>query len=328
MTSTICVNIGTAALPTVTAKLFADGSDTVVETVSLTEATNRKGVYSGTTATTATGLYLAGIYSAGTFNCNRWVRLSNTSPTWDYAESSRFDALSRVLLPGTWDFGTAIDGLHMSYADIYRALGSFLGYGSDATRWTDDQESDAVEVVRSGLRSFYWPSVEGERYTWSFLRKSATITTVAETGDYALATDFGGRLIGFNHAVALNRRKLSRIGEDEILSLRGQNDRSGVPLFCALSAVQPGAGGKTTWQVLLYPRPDAVYTLNYRYAIDPPLDSDDTYHLGGSVHSETVLEACLAAAEKLRRPELGDGVHYQRFMERLKASISVDMEMQ
>lgn len=328
MTSKIAINVAMSGLPTPTCKLFADGSDTVVETVTLAEETNRKGWYSGTTTTTATGLYFVLFYTDTTPIGSQWIRLTNRSPVEDIASEERFNAVVRASLPATFDTDTLSDGLHLSYADIYREVGRFMGHGTVQAEWTDEQEQEVVDAVRSGLRAFYWPSIDGERYTWSFLRKAATITTAAGTGEYALASDFTGSLLSFTHAEGQDRHLISRVPEEEIRALRSADAATGVPEYCAVVAVQPGAGEKTTYQSLLYPIPDGEYVLHYRYAIDPALSGTDVYHLGGSVHSEAVLESCLAAAEKLLRPELGPGVHAAKFQEALRASLAIDRELQ
>ena len=56
--ATQTVEFAAAPGQTITARLFAAGSDTVVQTASaVTEATNRDGVYSATFADVAAGLY-------------------------------------------------------------------------------------------------------------------------------------------------------------------------------------------------------------------------------------------------------------------------------
>lgn len=334
MSSLIAISVDLSGLPTPTCKLFADGSDTVIETVTLTEATNRKGWYTGTTTTTATGLYMIVIYTGSDSLGNMWVRLTNSSPTEDVAAEDRYMAAASVSASADIDVGaTAGTDLQTSFAAIYRALGRFLFSEPDSTAWTVEQTQTVGDVVHSGLRMFYWPVVEGELYEWSFLKKTGTITTSAGDDEYDLPADFGGSIETMMHAAGEGRRRLSRVGETELLSWRSADAASGVPQYFAVSAVQPVAGSATSYEVLLYPKPDKAYSLVYRYGICPDLDGA-TVHLGNATHSEAVLEACLAAAEKAIRPELvqggpgGPGVHQQRFEQLLAAAIASDRGLQ
>jgi hypothetical protein len=56
------------------------------------------------------------------------------------------------------------------------------------------------------------------------------------------------------------------------------------------------------------------------------IDAINEYPLGGVVHGETILEACLAAAEATLVD--AEGVHSKRFMECLASSIRIDMGQQ
>ena len=73
---------------TITVRLFAAGSDTVVQTASeVTEATNRDGVYSATFTDAAAGLYLLIATNAGgTPLAQWWVDLTLTTATFQAYE--------------------------------------------------------------------------------------------------------------------------------------------------------------------------------------------------------------------------------------------------
>jgi len=217
--------------------------------------------------------------------------------------------------------------LQISYDELRREIGRFLGYDRDPDDWESAQTTDVTDILKSGLRNFYWPNIGEQRYVWSFLRKLDTIETAADTSSYLLAADFEGGLEGFTFSSNSSRRWVSRTSELELRALLSHSYKSGVPEYCALRAVQPESGEHMRYEVLLYPVPDAVYTLAYRYAIGPSeLSDSNPYHLGGAVHSECVLEACLAAAEKVMQPET-QPVHLPRFQECLQASIKIDSEM-
>lgn len=219
--------------------------------------------------------------------------------------------------------------LQISYDELRREIGRFLAYDRDPDEWTATETTDVADILKSGLRSFYWPQIGEKRYTWSFLRQSGTISTTAGTSNYLLASDFEGLLSGFSYSEGSQQRRISRVPEEEILGLIGKNQQYGAPEYCALRAAQQAEGVASRWEALFYPTPDATYSLTYRYCLSPPeLSSIKPYHLGGAAHSECVLEACLAAAEKTIRPEHGPGVHTARFQQVLQASVSIDGEMQ
>lgn len=79
------------------------------------------------------------------------------------------------------------------------------------------------------------------------------------------------------------------------------------------------------FELMVYPTPDAVYNLNYRYRLLPDaLFTYATFPLGALPHAETIYESCLAIAEQ-RFDDSASTIHQQRFMERLQASIVTDM---
>jgi hypothetical protein len=204
-----------------------------------------------------------------------------------------------------------------------------LGYARDPDSWDTTQTQDAGDILQSGLRNFYWPNIGDTRYAWSFLRKQGTLVTAAGTSTYILSDDFEGMLGGFSFLAGAQRRRIARADEETLLGIIGKSQLSGCPEWGGIRVVQPEEGNRGRYEVVFYPTPDAVYTLSYRYSISPPeLSKLNQYHLGGTAHSECVLEACLAAAEKMLRPEQGPGVHAALFERLLQASVKIDSEMQ
>jgi len=85
---------------TFTAKLYADGSDTLVDTIAtLTEATNRKCTYTGTTATGATGLHLIVVLEGTTVRGEGYVQLRDSASGVTVAGSREGARLDVATIP-------------------------------------------------------------------------------------------------------------------------------------------------------------------------------------------------------------------------------------
>ena len=92
---------------------------------------------------------------------------------------------------------------------------------------------------------------------------------------------------------------------------------SGTPQFAAVQPVAPTASAGQRFQVQFWPTPTAC-TLKYQYRVRvDKISSSNPYPYGGTDHSETILESCLAKAES--RVEESQGVHKAEFMERSTA---------
>ena len=163
---------------------------------------------------------------------------------------------------------------------------------------------------------------------------SVTITSGTsyslERWEYTLPDDFGGFLETWLSFVPENNKicPVRQTGIAEILQLRAQN-LGNVSTQPEVFAVQAKASDRTAGQrfkIFLYPVPQQAGALVGRYYAVPWAISDAApYPLGGQPHFETLLEACLAAAELHMNDTLG--VHTQKFQERLAASISHDRRM-
>lgn len=216
--------------------------------------------------------------------------------------------------------------LDLTYATLEREIGRYLGDGRANTSFSANDTLDVADIIASGLRRFYWPPPSDEakgQHVWSFLSPNADLVTVSGTHEYLLPVDFSGMFArGFTHAEGVEERPLSRTSEQAIEALYAKSNRSGVPKYFATRV--RNVDGKSRYFVSLYPEPDAAYTLTYAYAVEPKtLDTDNTTPLGGAVHAETIIEACLAAAEE-RIEDGGSGLHAKRFMELLVTSIRID----
>jgi hypothetical protein len=97
---------------------------------------------------------------------------------------------------------------------------------------------------------------------------------------------------------------------------RSQNyNSSGTPQVAGLYPEDPDATTGTVRKIKLYPSPDAVYVLEYRYKIEPADLAEGEFPLGGRVNAETILMSCLA----ILNPKLEE-----TFLARLASAIDQD----
>jgi hypothetical protein len=69
--------------------------------------------------------------------------------------------------------------LSVTYHELLRELGRFLGWGRNPGRWKEDDKSDAEDCIKSGLRQFYIPlPLDGKSHRWSFLDPLQTFSAV------------------------------------------------------------------------------------------------------------------------------------------------------
>ena len=209
-------------------------------------------------------------------------------------------------------------GLALGYPEIRRALGRFLGYGSDPDDWTATQVQEVADHIASGLRRFY------SAYNWSFLSPVYSITTVIDQADYDLPYNFLTILDRITFAPTNAAWwSVPVVPDAQIRRLRMEDNSSNTP---RMASVIPVASDGTTGMrhtLSLYPTPNAVVALSFRMLVQPDsIDATHPYPLGGTQHAESILESCLAAAESTM-DDVAD-VHDQRAKELLAQSIRTD----
>jgi hypothetical protein len=220
--------------------------------------------------------------------------------------------------------------LGITYAEIRRNVGRLLGFGADPDTFDPSSVLAVDDAIRAGLRDFYWPSVNGAPYDWSFLRKTATISLVSGTATYALPSDFVR--ISSALTVAGGNYPLSQISSSGLRTLGHTASESGDPVYFAISI--DGTNlllGDTRYQLGLYPVPDASSVLTYGYVFSPTVNLNTGSPLGGVNHSAAIVECCLARAElamNLESLNQTGGIHLGRAERMLAISIESDRNLQ
>lgn len=220
--------------------------------------------------------------------------------------------------------------LAVTYESLKRDIGRFLGFDREPGNWTEDEDEDVESVIAQGLRNFYRPPrIAGDQYShqWSFLRQIGTLSITAGTADYDMPTTFAD-LDGDLYYVAGDNcpTMIRQVNEGRILDLRSREttgDTTASPAECAIVAKASAGTAEQIYTLMLWPTPDAAYTLKYKYyARQGMLTYDAEVPLGGTEHAETIRAACLAAAESFLDDERGS--KWQDFMDQLQASVDFD----
>jgi hypothetical protein len=150
------------------------------------------------------------------------------------------------------------------------------------------------------------------------------LTYTLSQNDYDLP-DLFGAFVGdlFFRDIDDIRGPIERVDIDGMLRLRQFDSFTSRPTrYSVWTTEQTGSSGQR-WMMSLWPNPDIDLVLTGRYTINPlQLTATLPYPMGGQPHSETLREACLAAAETEIKGEVG--LHSQLFMQRLITSVSFD----
>lgn len=150
--ATQTIEFGAPAGQTVTVRLFAAGSDTVVATATATARTNATGVYTAAFTDLTSGLYrLIGTNAAGTLLCQWWVRTLAATGTYPATETPDADSVTRdrmgyldsVLIAANSNRTVQVTGSNHIAASIHNAEPDSIPAGA----LTDA----AIAEVQSGL---------------------------------------------------------------------------------------------------------------------------------------------------------------------------------
>jgi len=226
-----------------------------------------------------------------------------------------------------------VSTLTIQWSDLMNFVAVYLGMGRESdpasySGWSADNYTLIDEQVQAGYRQFLWPPpLPGERksHEWSFLRTYGKLTTVADKKDYTLPDDVGAVIGCMTFDEGEGSVPLVKCKVEAILRLRQYQRGSGSPTKYAVNTVADPDGQGQMKELMLWPTPDAEYNLRYPcYLMPNMLSSTSIYPVGGAIHSETLKQSCLAAAEVYLENTKGE--QWDKFMERLQASIRLDRQ--
>lgn len=224
--------------------------------------------------------------------------------------------------------------LALTVSELEGAIGDYLGFGRGAANgentWNDRQQAMINAGRRSGLRSFYTASAGQEDgtqgYQWSFLQPVTTLRLESGATTVRLPEDYHG-LQGQITVTTDSQgyRPVSVVGVGLVQQQYAETpDLTGWPRLAAIVPLKQQSGIKgQRFELYLFPTADQAYTLQLTYFIScNDIDAARPYPYGGAQHAETLIAACLAAAEQ--RQDDTAGVQTQRFQALLAGSIAVD----
>lgn len=211
------------------------------------------------------------------------------------------------------------------------ATARHLGYGTDYDALAATEKSAIDDCIERALRVFYFSTLgpNGNAYQWTFLRPIATLTTVADTAEYELPSECGGIEGSLTFVTTTGSYcSVPLVGEYRIRERRQTVvNQTGIP---QMAAVRPKAHSGTKgqrYEVVFWPTPDAAYEFEYRMIAYPnAITPESPWPYGGAVHSQTLLQGCIAQAELSKDGTLG--VQTAAYEKLLAASVSADSQLQ
>ncbi len=190
---------------------------------------------------------------------------------------------------------------------------------------------DVIRIVESGLRQFYFvgPRTElnGAPYEWRFLKPTIEFQIVQGDRDIQMPDDFDGITGPLEFKAGDNAWGGVKVVEpQDIDHFRGLSTTDTVSSWPRYAAIRPLKHEQTDGQrkqMSIWPEASSDYTLRFAFKVLPEnLTSIREYPYGGAQHAETILAACEAEAELYMDDERG--VRWEKYQERLAASVSID----
>jgi hypothetical protein len=222
----------------------------------------------------------------------------------------------------------AADDSRLTYSGLCVAIADFLGFGRDDADWSTETDDRLSDIIHSGYLQFLYPPIlsnEATAHRWSFLRPSALLATVADDYLYDMPTTFGSIVGDMIYAADANvARVIKQTSPGYIDRQRSISDANGRPAFFALRPKTVDETGLQITECMLWPTPDAVYSLAYHYdAHVSKLSATNLYPLGGQAHAEAIIQSCRDIAAQ-RYKDQPAGPEHELFMQRLQASVEAD----
>jgi len=142
---------------------------------------------------------------------------------------------------------------------------------------------------------------------WAETTETAAEYVLNHNGNYDLPDDYAdmeGSLVFSGD----NNPDVLKIGEGRLKTLRNQDTAQSYPQYAAIRPKDfTDATAGQRFEIMFWPIPDDVYTLDYTKVILPNMLVDTTaeYPYGGAIHGLTIKASCMAMAEAQEDESLG-----------------------
>lgn len=209
--------------------------------------------------------------------------------------------------------------------ELRRILARHIGNGTDSDAWTAGILTLLDETINAAYVGEYLRPANG--YRWTFLKPLKRVVTVSGENRLDLPRHFAGIEGRLTYASGQGQTgEVTLVGEGALRSLQSDESATatGAPCHAAIRPMQPSSVTSQVYELVLWPTPDAAYTLEYRQVCGAfALSDDNPVPLGGSEHWELLVEAVLKIADERTKDE-PNGIHAQKYAERLAAAIAMD----
>lgn len=214
--------------------------------------------------------------------------------------------------------------------ELREEIGRFLGWSGDVRLLAANPVwAPAVErILKEGMRMFYDPDVlpGEEKHQWSFLKPTLAIDMAEGVWHYDLPPDFAMFTGPLNYQPDANALycPIEIVGAEQVQYRIQQASSSGRPTIAAYR-IKSDAGSETAYELIVHPAPNDSYRVMAPIKINPLAPSTALeLPVGDQSHVQTLIEACLAAAEVFNK---SGAVHQDRFAARLRSSVSHDRQV-
>lgn len=251
---------------------------------------------------------------------------------------------SKLTTDGIW----IEDDGRCNVAWLSRMIGRHIGAGPNPKVWTHQQEQMIAEIIRRARRRVYNPPVlpgELKSHDWYWARPTGRLTTESGVWAYDMPADYvqlygpvhyegGGDVTDSDgNTVATGTvlyKALQVRGEAQLMQLLQRQDASTRPTICAVRPKKFNKAQGTRYEMLVWPVPDARYTLNFRYRINPDTSTANSLPAmveeldlhGGDRYSELYLEAAMLDADYMMGKKRSE--HEERFMRAVQTAVAQD----
>lgn len=217
----------------------------------------------------------------------------------------------------------------VTYDELRKEVAFLRGWGRDSSAWSTEKSETIEAIIKSAMQRFLFGSLvpgSPKAYDWAFLRQTAYISTVDGQEAYALPGDFGTAEGWICSAEAnATRRPVPIVNPALVDGQRSQRpNATGYPQLASIRAKKSYANSPQEWELVLFPAPDAAYSLSIAYRIVATAIDETSQSLpGGAMYARAIKYACLAEAAKTLDDSLGYENDYQMA---LAAAIDIDSQ--